>query len=126
MLPLSGWRATVAISVALLVLVLLLTALFWLGVLLATVAAVAWLNIFLLPSVSARTHIPQLILAVALMPILAAIGYGLGGTVGLIAGSLVWIAGVAAPRAVLWRLRRRVDRRLNTVDARFSSRTPVR
>lgn len=126
MLPLSGWRASVAIIAALVIVALLLTALFWLGVLLATLAAVAWFNVFLLPSVSARTRIPQLILALALLPILAAIGYGLAGTVGLIGGSAVWALGVAIPRAALWRLSRRVDRRLTIIDARFSSRTPVR
>jgi hypothetical protein len=125
--PLTGWRAFVAIIVAVVIVALLLTALFWLGVLLVTLAAVAWFNIFLLPSVSARTRIPPLVLALALLPILAAIGYGLGGTVGLIGGSAVWAVGVALPRAALLRLRRRsVDRQLTTVDARFSSRTPVR
>jgi hypothetical protein len=125
MVPVSGWRAAILVIAALVVVALLLTALFWLGVLLVTIAACVWFNLALLPRVSARTRIPQLILAAALLPILAAIGYGLAGTAGVIGGSLVWLFGIAVPRAALWRFSRRLDRRreLTTIDAQYSSRT---
>lgn len=122
MIPLSGWRAAIAVVVALLVLAVLLTALFWLGVLLAALAVVAWLNIFLLPNFAARSHIPELVLAVALLPIMAAAGLGLSGTTGLIVGSALWLLGVAFPRALLWRLRTRVNRHLSESQELRSTR----
>jgi len=122
----SGWRAGLLVIVALVIVALLLTALFWLGVLLAALAAVAWLNIFLLPNVSRRTHIPELILGIALLPIGAAIGLGLAGTGGIIGGCCIWVLGVAGPRVAMWRMRRRLrdysgKRDLRVIDARFET-----
>jgi hypothetical protein len=123
----TGWRATALVLLALVVVALLLTALFWIGVLIAALAVVAWFNIFLLPSIAFRTRIPQLLLALALLPIAAAAGLGLAGTGGLVAGCAIWVLGVALPRAALWRLRKRFaernDRRaLRVIDTTFSSR----
>ena len=128
---LTGWRPALVVVAALVVLALLLTALFWIGVLLAGLAVIAWFNIFLLPSIAFRTRIPQLVLAAALLPIAAAIGLGLAGSGGLIAGCSVWLLGVALPRLVLWRVRRRFANRMATdprlramrvIDTQFSSR----
>lgn len=113
MIPLSGWRAAVVVAITLLVLAVLLTALFWLGVLVAALAVVAWFNIFLLPNIAWRSHIPELVLAVALLPIMAAAGLGLAGTTGVIGGSGLWLLGVAFPRGLIWRLRRRVRHHLS-------------
>jgi len=123
---LSGWRAGLVAITALVIVALLLTALFWLGILLAALAVVAWFNIFLLPNLSRRTHIPELILAIALLPIAAAIGLGLASISGVIAGCCIWLLGVAAPRAVMWRMRRRLKgyarkRDLRIIDTRFET-----
>lgn len=122
----SGWRAGLLVIAAVIIVALLLTALFWLGVLLAALAAVAWLNIFLLPNVSRRTRIPELILAIALLPIAAAIGLGLAGTGGIIAGCYIWVLGVAGPRLAMLQMRRRLraysrKRDLRVIDARFET-----
>lgn len=122
----SGWRAGLLVIAAVIIVALLLTALFWVGVLLAALAAVAWLNIFLLPNVSRRTRIPELILALALLPIAAAIGLGLAGTGGIIAGCCIWVLGVAGPRLAMLRMRRRLraysrKRDLRVIDARFET-----
>jgi hypothetical protein len=123
----SGWRAILIMLTALVAVALLLTALFWLGVLLAALAAVAWFNIFLLPGVSVRTRIPELLIAAALLPIAAALGLGLAGTGGLIGGCAVWLLGVAVPRGLLWQMRRRLRSRtphapVRILDTRFTSR----
>jgi tellurite resistance protein TehA-like permease len=131
MIALSGWRGAMVVVTALVVLALLLTALFWLGVLLAALAAVAWFNLFLLPSLSARSRIPEWILALVLLPMVAAAGLVLGGSGGLVAGCVLWILGVALPRTVRWRLRRRLERGIvshrhlpTVIDARFTSNHP--
>jgi hypothetical protein len=125
------WRTSLLVISALVLLALLLTALFWLGLLLAALALVAWFNIFLLPRVAFRSRIPELLLAAALLPIAAAIGLWLAGTGGLVAGCTVWVLGVASPRVVMWRLRRRFSRSLATdprgtriIDTRYTSRNP--
>ena len=125
----SGWRATLLVLAALVVLGLLLTALFWLGLLLAALGAVIWFNLFVLPRVSRRTRIPEVALAAALLPISAAVGLGVAGTGGLIAGATVWLLGVAVPRGLLWRMRRRLrqaqaqsDKSVRVIDTRFTSR----
>jgi hypothetical protein len=104
----SGWRAAVLLVAALLVLSLLLAAVFWIGVLLAIVAAVGWLNLLLLPRLATRVRLPELVLAVGLLPVLGVAGLLLAGGGGVVAGGSVWVLGVALPRAVLWRLRRRL------------------
>ena len=127
----TGWRAAIVVLIVLVVVALLLTALFWLGIVLAALAAVVWFNIFLLPSIAYRTRIPQLVLAGALLPIAAAAGLGLAGTGGLIGGCSIWLLGVAVPRLILWRVRRRIAKRIaanerlgspQIIDTRFSSK----
>jgi hypothetical protein len=127
----TGWRAALLVVAALVVVGLLLTALFWIGLALAALAAVAWLNLYVLPRIELRTRIPQLVLAAALLPLAAAIGLALAGTGGVVAGCCVWLLGVAAPRALLWRLRRRLRQAQNqsnkpvrVIDTGFTSRTP--
>jgi hypothetical protein len=104
----SGWRAALWLVAALLVLSLILAAVFWIGVLLGVLAAVGWFNLLLLPRLSIHLRIPELVLAVGLLPVLAVGGMLLAGVGGVVAGCSVWVLGVALPRAVLWRLRRRL------------------
>jgi hypothetical protein len=126
----SGWRALLWLLAALLLVSLLLVAVFWIGVLLAVVAAVGWFNLLLLPRLAVRVRIPELVLAVALLPVLAAGGMALAGLSGVVAGCSVWVIGVALPRVALWRLRRRLWKqvgsgtqlgRVRVIDAEFSS-----
>jgi hypothetical protein len=107
---LSGWRALLALVFLLVVVSLLLVAAFWFGVLLAAVGAVVWLNLQLLPRLSVRLRVPQLVLALSLLPVLAAVGLALGGGGGLMAGCSLWVLGVALPRAALRWLRSRNGR----------------
>jgi hypothetical protein len=117
----------VFLVVALLLVGLLLAAVFWIGVLLAVLAAVGWFNLLLLPGLAARLRIPALVLAMGLLPVLAAGGLALAGISGVIAGCSVWAIGVTLPRAIVWRLRRRRQlggmrlRRVRVIDAGFSS-----
>jgi hypothetical protein len=123
----SGWRALVWLLIGLLVIGLLLTVLFWAGVLLAVIAAAAWFNLVLLPRVAARLRMNQLVLVIALLPVLGGGGLALGGLNGLAAGGVVWLAGVALPRGLMWRLRRRLGRargstqmsRVRVIDSGF-------
>src|SRR5947209_1092731 len=108
----TGWRATAAVVGVVVVIALLLTALFWLGVLIAALGVVIWFNLFLLPSIALRTRIPLVVLCAALLPIAAGAGFGIAGTGGLIAGASIWLLGVALPRVLLWRLRRRLGNRM--------------
>src|SRR5260370_40850033 len=108
MMIFSGWRAVVWLLVAVLIAGLLLTVVFWVGVLLAALAVVAWFNLLVLPNVAARLRTPERLLAIALLPLLAAGGLLLGGLSGLAASSAIWAIGVALPRVALWRLRRRL------------------
>ncbi len=103
----SGWRAAVWFVAALLVVSLLLAAVFWIGVVLAVLAAVGWFNLLLLPRLAARFRMSELLLAMGLLPLLAAGGLAMAGVSGVVAGCSVWAVGVALPRAILWRLRRR-------------------
>jgi hypothetical protein len=128
----TGWRAALLIVVGLIIVAALLIALFWLGLGLAALAAVVWFNLVLLPRLAARSRIPELVLAAALMPLLAGAGLALAGTGGLVAGCAIWLLGVALPRALLWRFRRRLERQrqvdpslhpVRIIDADFTSRT---
>ena len=126
----SGWRAVVWLVAALLLVSILVTVVFWIGVLLAVLAAIVGLNLILLPRLAARFRTPELVLAVGLLPVLAGGGLALDGVSGVVAGCAGWAIGVALPRAVLWRLRRRLGpragggtglRRVRVIDARFTS-----
>jgi hypothetical protein len=127
----SGWRAALWLLAALLIVGLVLTAVFWIALLLAVLAAVAWFNLLLLPSVAARLRTPELVLAIALLPVLAAGGLASAGLSGVVAGCSVWVVGVALPRAVMWRLRRRLGhkagiglrrlRAVRVIDSGFGS-----
>jgi hypothetical protein len=128
----TGWRAALLLVVGLVVLAALLIALFWLGLGLAALAVVVWFNLGLLPRLAARLRVRELVLAAALMPLLAAAGLALAGTGGLVAGCAIWLLGVALPRALLWRFRRRLERQrqldpnlqpVRVIDADFTSRT---
>ena len=106
----SGWRALIWLLAGLVVLALLLTFVVWLAALVGVIAAVAWLNLLLLPRISTRLRVPHLVVAVGLLPLLAASGLMLGGPSGLVAGSSAWLIGVALPQALLRRLRARLGR----------------
>jgi hypothetical protein len=131
----SGWRAVVWLLAAVLLVGLLLAAVFWIGVLLAVAAVVGWVNLVLLPRVAGRVRLPQLVLAMALLPLLAAGGMALAGLSGVVAGGFIWAIGVALPRAVLWRVRRRLGRRVDggtglrrvrMIDAEYTLTEPDR
>ena len=106
----SGWRAGLLVLVGLVLVGVLLAAVFWIGVLLAVLASVGWVNLILLPRLALWSRIPQLILAFALLPLLALCGFALAGQSGIVAGGVIWGLGVALPRAALWRMRRRLGR----------------
>ena len=104
----SGWRTALWMVAGVLVVSLLLAALFWIGVLLVALALVGWFNLVLLPRVALRLRIPQRVIAIALLPVLAAGGLALAGLSGAVAACSIWTIGVALPRVVLWRVRRRL------------------
>jgi hypothetical protein len=129
---LTGWRAALVLIVGLVLVAVLLTALFWFGLVLAALGAVVWFNLVLLPRLAARLRVPELVLAAALVPVLAAAGLAVAGTSGLLVGCSIWVLGVALPRALLWRYRRRLERQrqidprlhpVRIVDAEFTTRT---
>jgi hypothetical protein len=126
----SGWRALVWLLAALLVVGLLLTVIFWVGVLLAVLAVVGWFNLLLLPRVAQRLRTNELVLASVLLPLLGAGGFTVAGLNGLIAGSIVWVLGVALPRGLMWRMRRRLARggtqlrRMRVIDSGFTVKNP--
>ena len=108
-----GWRAALIVVTVLVLIALVLAAIFWLALAVAAVLAVAWFNLLLLPRIAARLHIPQLVLAIALIVVLTGAGFLLAGIPGAIEGAAIWLLGVATPRAVMWRLRRRLYPRTN-------------
>jgi 4-hydroxybenzoate polyprenyltransferase len=107
----SGWRAALAILLALVFVGLLLTAIFWLAIAVAVLIGVAALNWVALPRLALRLHVPDVALALALLVPLAAGGLVLAGVTGAAEGAAIWLLGVAAPRALLWRFRRRLAQR---------------
>jgi hypothetical protein len=112
-MAIHGWRAALIVVTALVLIALVLAAIFWLALAIAAVLAVAWFNLLLLPRIAARLRIPQLVLAVALILVLTGAGYLLAGITGAIEGAAIWLVAVAAPRAVMWRMRRRLYARTN-------------
>ena len=106
----SGWRAAILLVAGMLVAALLLTFVVWLAVLAGVIAAVAWLNLVLLPRISTRSRMPYVVVAVLLLPLLAAGGLLLGGPSGVVAGASAWLLGVALPQALLLRLRAHLRR----------------
>jgi hypothetical protein len=111
MTVLSGWRGALVILAGLVLFALLLTAILWLAIALGVLLGVAWFNWMLLPRVATRLHIPLLALAIALLVPLAGLGYLASGITGALEGAVIWLLGVAVPRALLWRFRGRVRSR---------------
>jgi hypothetical protein len=107
----TGWRGALIGLAALVIIGLVLAAIFWLALALAAVLVVAWFNLLLLPRLAARLHLPELVLGIALIVVLTGMGFLLAGVTGALEGAAVWLLGVAAPRAVMWRLRRRLGRK---------------
>jgi hypothetical protein len=107
-MAITGWRAALIVVGALIVIALLLTAVFWLAIVFAALLAAAWLNLFLLPRIAAKLHVPAWAPAALLVVLLVGGGYLLSGATGAIEGAVVSLLGVAAPRLVLWRLRARM------------------
>jgi hypothetical protein len=112
-MAMHGWRAALIVVTALVLIALVLAAIFWLALALAAVLAVAWFNLLLLPRIAARLRIPQVVLAIVLLLLLGGAGYLLGGITGALEGGAVWLIAVPAPRAVMWRLRRRLHGKQN-------------
>jgi hypothetical protein len=109
---LTGWRSLAALLALLLVVGLLLTALFWAAALALAVAAAAWFSLGLLPRLADRLHVPLIATAFGLLAVLIAGGLLLAGTTGAIAGSGVWLVGVALPRVVVWKVRAQLQRQV--------------
>jgi len=103
----SGWRAGVVLAVGLVLACLLVFALFWVGVLLVACGVVAWFNLMLLPRVARRLRVPEMALAIGLLPLLGIVGFVVGAVSGLAAGIAIWAIGVALPRGLVRYLRRR-------------------
>ena len=101
----SGWRAWLWLAVALVAGVLLLSALMWLATLLILAAVVVAINLLWLPRVARWLRLPELALAVALLPLLVAGGWLLSGILGAATGVGLWLVCVALPRLALRRLR---------------------
>jgi hypothetical protein len=109
MTALSGWRAALVILAALVVVGLLLMAFFWLAALGAVIAAVAAFNVVLVPRIARRLRVPELVIVGALLVVLAAGGWLVGGLTAAAAGVVAWLVGVVGPRLVLRRFRRRLE-----------------
>jgi hypothetical protein len=109
MTVLTGWRAVLAIGAALLLLALLLMAFFWLAALGAVIAAVAAFNVLLVPRIARRLRVSELVIVGALLVVLAAGGWLVGGVTAAAAGVAAWLVGVVGPRVALRRFRRRLD-----------------
>jgi hypothetical protein len=105
----SGWRAALAIVVALLVVGLLIAAFFWLAMLAAVIVAVAAFNVLAVPRLARRLHVPEVGIVGALLACLAVGGWLLGGPVALAGGVVAWLLGVLVPRVALRRFRRNLD-----------------
>jgi len=110
LMVITGWRAALLLAFVLLVAVVFFVAVFWLGILLGVLAAVAWFNLVLLPRLAVRIRAPEPLLAGALLPLLCVGGFLISGTTGVFAAAVIWALGVAVPRVVVWRLRRRALR----------------
>jgi hypothetical protein len=104
----SGWRAVLALVLALAVLVLLIAVALWIAVALTVVGAILWLNLVFLPRFARGLHVPVLALELTCLPLLGGIGWLLGGPTGAVFGALAWLAGIGAPRLVGRRLRARL------------------
>ncbi len=109
MTVLSGWRATLAILAALVVVGLLVAAFFWLAMLASVIVAVAAFNVLAVPRLARRLHVSELVIVGALLVVLAAGGWLLGGPAALAAGVVAWLVGVVVPRLALRRFRRNLD-----------------
>jgi hypothetical protein len=84
------------------------TAALWAAALLAVIGGVGWLNLVLLPRLAYRLHVPHLALAIVCLPVLAGVGWLLGGTGGAITGGVGWCLAIGVPRILGWRVRSRL------------------
>ena len=111
MTVLSGWRAALAIVAALVVIGVLMAAFFWVAALAAVIVAVAGFNVLAVPRLARRLRVSELVIVGALLAVLAAGGWLLGGPVAFAGGVAAWIVGVAVPRVALRRSPSRPRRR---------------
>jgi len=109
MTVLSGWRATLAVLAALIVLGLLVMAFFWLAALVSVIVAVAAFNVLLVPRIARRVRVPELLIVGCLLVILGGGGWLVGGPTAAAAGIVAWLLGVLGPRLVLRRFRRSLE-----------------
>jgi hypothetical protein len=105
----TGWQAFVWLIVAGLIFVVLVIALLWLALAIGALALVLWLHVVALPRLSARLHVPQLVLEVVLLCGLLGSGWLIGEATGAAIGGVVWVLGVGLPRVIGPRLRRRLQ-----------------
>jgi hypothetical protein len=107
-MAITGWRAAVALLIALIVLAMLIALAVWVAIAVAVVGAILWLNLVVLPRLAVRLHVPGLALELILLPLVAGPGWLIGGPAGAGLGALAWLAGIGLPRLVGRRLRARM------------------
>lgn len=105
----SSRYTIVWVLLGILLMALVLALVFWIGVALAVLGLVFWLNLIGFTMISARLHIPARVTAALLLPVAAGIGFAFGQTGGLAVGIALWVLGVALPQVLLWRLRGRLS-----------------
>lgn len=106
---LSSRYAVLWVLLGIVLIALMLAVVFWIGVAVAVLAVIAWLNVIGFAMVSARLHVAARVTAAVLLPVAAGLGFALGQTGGLATGTAVWALGVALPQVLLWRLRGRLS-----------------
>lgn len=109
-LGLTGWKLIALVLIGAVLLMLLASALFVLGMVLSMALAVAALHLLALPRLARRLRVSPLVLDGLLLPILLGVGWFFpGGWQGLLVALFIWIAGVAVPIYVARRLRHRLS-----------------
>lgn len=108
MIRVAGWRALVVLLLASAVAVALLLALLWIALLVAALGVVLWLNVGIIPRLARHLGISRWVLDLLVLVALCAGGWLVTGANGASAGAVVWLGGIAAPRAVGVWLRSRV------------------
>lgn len=108
MMPPLSWRILGLAVIAVLLLPVVFTMLFWLVVALAAVAAIAALHLIVLPRWAARLGISTARLGMLLLPPLVALGGLTGGVRVVAAAAGLWLVAVALPGLALRALSHRI------------------
>ena len=108
MVRVTGWRAVVLLLFACALAMALVFTLLWAAILVAVLGLVFWLNVAFIPRLARRLRVSRWMLDLFVLVALCAGGWLLSGVNGTIAGAVVWIGGIGAPRAIGAWLRQRV------------------